>query len=104
MARGGTRAGAGRKRGAPNKATQERQRAIASSGSALDVIIKRMRYHERKADLALKSNDDREAERHLKEAEEAAKAAAPYVHARFSSVEMSGGLTLSHEERLAQLM
>ena len=56
-----------------------------------------------KADLALKSKDDREAERHLKEAEDAAKAAAPYVHSRLSTVQVGGGLVMSHEERLAQL-
>ena len=34
---------------------------------------------------------------------EAAKAAAPYVHARLTATEHSGSLKLSHEDALSQL-
>lgn len=38
-----------------------------------------------------------------KERFEAAKAAAPYVHARLSSVDHSGGVHLAHEDALDEL-
>ena len=34
---------------------------------------------------------------------DAAKAAAPYVHARLAAVEHSGGIAFSHEDALAEL-
>ena len=88
MARGGSRPGAGRKPGAPNKATQERQKAVAESGmTPLDYLLSVMRDTEMDTDGRL----------------EAAKAAAPYVHPRLAAVELSGGVSISHEEALGEL-
>ena len=78
----------GRPKGSPNKASITREKVIAESGlTPLDYLLSIMR--DEKEDPAARR--------------EAAKAAAPYVHPKLSSVEMSGRLTLSHEERLAQL-
>jgi hypothetical protein len=75
MPRGGKRAGAGRKRGVPNTKTQELQQKIEASGlTPLDYMLSLLRD----ADLP------------REERFEAAKAAAPYVHARLASVEHSG--------------
>lgn len=71
MARGGARSGAGRKPNAPNKATKERQERIAASGiTPLDYMLQVMR--DGKADKARR--------------DDMAKAAAPYVHPKFSTV------------------
>ena len=79
----------GRKRGTPNKRTALLQREVAESGlTPLEVMVKRMRWHSKEADLAVKRKDYADAERHMKEAEEAASRAAPYLHAKLSSVEM----------------
>jgi hypothetical protein len=75
--RGGKRSGAGRRKGAPNKATAERQAGIAASGEApLDYMIRVMR--------------DESAP--VKRRDEMAKAAAPYVHPRLAAIEHSGQL------------
>ncbi|WP_117196403.1 hypothetical protein [Rhizobium terrae] len=75
MSRGGTREGAGRKRGAPNKATQERQRKVAESGiTPLDYMLQVMR--DSKADSGRR--------------DEMAKAAAPYVHPKLASMQHTG--------------
>lgn len=88
MARGGKREGAGRKPGSPNKATQEQREAVAASGlTPLDYMLQVMR------DL---SQDDTKRL-------DAAKAAAPYVHARLSAVEMSANVSMSHEQWLESL-
>lgn len=72
MPRGGQRAGAGRKPGAINKATAEaRERAEATGILPLDFMLQVMR--------------DEKAER--AERLDMAKAAAPYVHAKLSSIE-----------------
>jgi hypothetical protein len=72
---GGKRSGAGRPRGAPNKANAERQAAIAASGLApLDYLLSVLR--------------DESADPH--ERMEAAKSAAPYVHPRLASIEHAG--------------
>ena len=79
----------GRKRGTPNKRTALLQREVAESGlTPLEVMVKRMRWHSKEADLAVKRKDYADAERHMKEAEEAASRAAPYLHAKLSAVEM----------------
>lgn len=94
----------GRSKGTPNKANKERERIIAADGiTPLEVMLKRMRYHSAKADKAIKSKDESGAEKHMALADDAAKAAAPYVHPKLSSVEMSGGLALSHEDAIGQL-
>ena len=79
----------GRQKGTPNKKTAELQREVAVSGlTPLEVMVKRMRWHSKEADLAVKRKDYADAERHMKEAEEAASRAAPYLHAKLSAVEM----------------
>lgn len=75
MARGGVRNGAGRKPGSPNKATAQRRAEIEASGiTPLDYM------------LAILRNEELDTSARF----EAAKAAAPYVHARLSSIEASG--------------
>lgn len=97
MSRGGSRPGAGRKRGAPNKATQKRQAEVAATGiTPLDYMLKVMRDEE--------SGDARR--------DEMAKAAAPYVHPKLASMQHTGrgggpiqhvDLTNATEEQLAAL-
>jgi len=86
---GGARPGSGRKPGSPNKATQEQRDAVAASGlTPLDYMLKVMR--DAGADEAKRLD--------------AAKAAAPYCHARLSAVELSGAVAgMTHEEWLASL-
>ncbi|RWP68202.1 MAG: hypothetical protein EOR07_07615 [Mesorhizobium sp.] len=75
MARGGNRPGAGRKRGAPNKASAARQAKVAASGATpLDYMLKVMR--DAKADPGRR--------------DDMAKAAAPYVHPKLASMQHSG--------------
>jgi hypothetical protein len=72
MARGGSRKGAGRKQGGSTRVNQAaREQALATGISPLDYMLKMLR-----------DPDLPQAERF-----EAAKAAAPYVHARLSNVE-----------------
>lgn len=88
MAHGGKRPGAGRKPGVPNKVTAERQAEIAASGKTpLDYLLDVMR------------DENREASERL----DAAKAAAPYVHPKLSSVEMNASVNVSHEDALGEL-
>jgi hypothetical protein len=73
--RGGKREGAGRKPGSVNKIDAEaRQRALAGGTSPLDFLLWVMRDHKRDFPARL----------------DAAKAAAPYCHARLTSTELSG--------------
>lgn len=73
MARGGNRVGAGRKPGAPNRATAKQRDAVTKSGLApLDYLLSVMR--------------DEEVPR--EERVDAANKAAPYVHAKLSSVDV----------------
>lgn len=94
MAGGGSRPGerrGGRKKGVPNKASAARQAEVKASGSTpLEVILRRMRYHEARATAAIKRGDKDIAERHLKEADDAARAAAPYVHPKLQAIQHSG--------------
>jgi len=72
---GGARPGAGRKPGSPNKKTVELQKAVAESGlTPLDYMLSVMRDE---------INDP-------KERLSAANMAAPYVHAKLASVEVTG--------------
>lgn len=72
MARGGAREGAGRKAGASTRLNQAaREKALASGVSPLDYML-----------TLLRNEDLSQSDRF-----EAAKAAAPYVHARLASVE-----------------
>ena len=95
------------KRAPPTKKTAELQREIAKTGlMPLEVILKRMRWHARKADAAIRRKDYAEAERHMKEADEAASRAAPYLHPKLANIEMSGGkepIKIEISERLAKL-
>lgn len=88
MARGGSRPGAGRKAGSPNKASIERQKAIEASGLTplafmLTVLRDEGESYENRAWAAEK--------------------AAPYVHPKLASVEMNASVKLSHEDALEQL-
>jgi hypothetical protein len=75
MALGGKRAGAGRKPGTRNRRTVEQVAAVEASGlMPLDYMLGVMR------------NENEDAVRRL----DAAKAAAPYVHARLNSTELKG--------------
>lgn len=78
MARGGKREGAGRKAGAVTQLTRETaQRAIEAGGMMpLDYLIGVMR-----GDPAIGFSPEKF---------EAAKAAAPYIHAKLAAVEVSG--------------
>jgi hypothetical protein len=94
MPRGGARPGAGRKKNAPNKATKERQAAIAATGATpLDVIIADMRFHYDRAQQeiakGLRARKKTIADE-LSAARTAAKDAAPYVHPRLAAIEHMG--------------
>lgn len=71
MARGGARPNSGRKKNSPNKATKEREERVRASGiTPLDYMLQVMR--DTKADKARR--------------DDMAKAAAPYVHPKFSAI------------------
>ena len=73
MARGGKRENAGRKPGVPNAKTQEQIKAVVDSGlTPLGYLLDVMRDGGREDNVRI----------------DAAKAAAPYVHAKLSSVEL----------------
>lgn len=73
--KGGPRAGSGRKPGSPNKKTADLQKAVESSGiTPLEYMLSVMR------------NADTEPRERLA----AAQSAAPYVHAKLASIELSG--------------
>lgn len=85
--KGGARPGAGRKKGSPNKKTAEVQRVVAESGiTPLEYMLQIMR------------NPLAEDAQRL----DAAKSAAPYVHAKLSSIEMNATVT-NHEAGLDEL-
>lgn len=88
MSHGGARTGAGRKPGASTKLNEEtRQKALTGGISPLDYMLGILRDETRDVDARF----------------EAAKAAAPYVHARLAAVEHSGDMTLRHEDALDEL-
>lgn len=88
MARGGARQGAGRHKGGANKLNDAaRTKALAGGLTPLDYL------------LALLRDEDKPQEVRI----DAAKAAAPYVHARLAAVELSGNLNVNHEEALDEL-
>ena len=73
--KGGARPGAGRKKGEPNKRTAEAQEMAAATGmTPLEYMLQVMR------------DPGEDSPRRLS----AAQAAAPYVHAKLSSVELTG--------------
>lgn len=84
--RGGARKGAGRKKGQPNRRTVETQAQAAEGGlTPLEYLLDVMRNG---------------ADEKLRFA--AANAAAPYVHAKLSSIEMNANVT-NHEAALDEL-
>ena len=88
MARGGARPGAGRPAGARNKRTVEQAEAIIASGMTPLEYLTSV-YQDPLADEAKRID--------------AAKAAAPYVHSKLSSIEHSGSIGLGHEDALDEL-
>jgi hypothetical protein len=66
---------------------EARQRALAGGTMPLDFLLSVMR-------------DDK---RDFPARVDAAKAAAPYCHARLTAVDLGGKLTLAHEDILAEL-
>lgn len=77
--KGGPRPGSGRKKGVPNKKTAELQQAVEQSGlTPLQYLLRVMR--------------DEASE--PKERQACAVAAAPYVHAKLSSIEMSADMRI----------
>jgi hypothetical protein len=88
MGRGGARSGAGRKPGAPNKASAERQKAIEESGlTPLEYMLSVLR------------DTDQSMENRCWAAEKAA----PYVHPRLASTEVNAKLSVSQEDAIEQL-
>lgn len=88
MAHGGSRPGAGRKAGSPNKASAEREAAITASGlTPLEYMLQVMRDEAQPPPVRL----------------DAAKSAAPYVHPKLSSAEVKHGgeigVRVSKEQR-----
>lgn len=85
MAHGGSRKGAGRKPGQSTKLNEKaRQEALEGGITPLAYMLGLLRDAENPQDLRF----------------EAAKAAAPYVHARLAAVEHSGDMTMRHEDAL----
>lgn len=85
--KGGKRPGAGRKPGVPNKRTAETQEAVEKSGlTPLEYMLSVMR------------DVGQDEQRRLA----AANMAAPYVHAKLSSIEMNATVT-NHEAALDEL-
>jgi hypothetical protein len=85
MARGGKRANAGRKPGSITRKTRDiAEKALQAGLTPLDYMLAQMRDEKNAKELRM----------------DAAKAAAPYVHARLAAIEHSGGLNLSHEDAL----
>jgi hypothetical protein len=99
----------GRKKGIPNRATIERQKAVYATGIApLEVMIDVMRWHygralEEIARPAPRDIDFIEAE--LDKAHDKARDAAPYVHPKLatlqSNVNLTGRLTLGELVRMS---
>ena len=87
--RGGKRPGAGRKPGAITQKTRAKAEEIAASGlTPLEFMMSVLRDE-------TNSTEDRF---------EAAKAAAPYVHAKLAAIDHSGSVNLtSHEDALNEL-
>jgi len=88
MARGGKREGAGRPAGAINGKTAERVSEIEASGlTPLDFMLQMLR------------NESESMENRCWAAEKAA----PYVHAKLSSVDVKADVNVSHEDALGEL-
>ena len=128
---GGKRNGAGRKQGALTTKTREvAERATAEGKTPLEIMLANMMHFQQVALDAEATLEGLTAEefsgqiaadatpedqfKHLlaqvkktagfrQLAQDAARDAAPFVHPRLAAIEHSGGMTLTHEEALAQL-
>lgn len=88
MARGGKRPGAGRPSGATTRKTREIADKAAEEGiTPLDYMLKVLR------------DESQETKRR----DAMAVAAAPYLHPKLASTELTGSVTISHEDRLSEL-
>lgn len=88
MAVGGKREGAGRKKGGKNTRTREIAMALKKQGiTPLEYMLKIMRDTKQPADR----RDDM------------ARASAKFIHPTLQAVEMSGGVTVKHEDAIAAL-
>lgn len=88
MPRGGKREGAGRRAGSASEKTRDIANRAASEGiTPLEFMLQVMR--------------DESAER--AERLDMAKAAAPYIHPKLTSVEMNANVAMSHEAALDEL-
>jgi hypothetical protein len=95
--KGGKRPGAGRKKGVPNKRTAELQAQVEESGETpLAFMLRIMRTEPGEIE------DERVMQSILEMRFEAAKAAAPYVHARLSSIDLKADVA-THEASLDDL-
>lgn len=84
--KGGPRPGSGRKKGVPNKRTAEIQKAVEESGlTPLQYLLNVMR------DPASEP----------KERQACAIAAAPYVHSKLSSIEMTADMRVTRPQELS---
>lgn len=87
MAHGGKRPGAGRKAGSATTRTREIANAVAEGLTPLEYLASI--YRDPNVDEARRID--------------AAKAAAPYVHAKLSAIEHSGSIGSGHEDALDEL-
>jgi hypothetical protein len=88
VARGGARQGAGRKAGSLTKKTREIAENAAAEGiTPLEYMLQLLRDDKNPREIRI----------------DAAKAAAPYIHARLAAIEHSGGMVVSHEDALNEL-
>lgn len=88
----------GRQKGTPNKKTAAQIAAVRSSGiTPLEFMLKTMRKR------APRNATPAQLAAHAALTQQAARDAAPYVHARLSAVQVSGGLKLNHESALDEL-
>lgn len=81
MSHGGSRPGAGRKAGAATRRTREIANAVAEGLTPLEYLT------------SIYRNDNADEAKRI----EAAKAAAPYVHAKLANIEMNSSVDLSDE-------
>jgi hypothetical protein len=109
MEHGGNRPGAGRRKGAHNKASAQREKLISQSGATpIDVMIGVMRYHFNIAEheLLRKKPNKNEVKTAFARAIDAAHKAAPFVHPRLSAIDHSAKLDPSRltEHELATVV
>lgn len=100
MAKGGARPGAGRKSGTPNKRTADRVAAMAQAAQAIGAALERAFAGDAHSLLvAVYKDETLPIDLRL----DAAKAAIRYETPALAAVEHSGGISVSHEDALAEL-